>query len=100
LGARMPRIHVPYRLLYGTAFVAERLAQATRSERAVVTRFGVLLYGADNRFAIDKARHELGYEPRVPLRQGVSVAAEWYRGHRASLGPSEYLAVAPTGAIT
>jgi nucleoside-diphosphate-sugar epimerase len=100
LGARMPRIHVPYRLLYGTAFLAERLAQATRSERAVVTRFGVLLYGADNRFAIDKARHELGYEPRVPLRQGVSVAAEWYRGHRASLGPSEYLAIVPTGAIT
>jgi 2-alkyl-3-oxoalkanoate reductase len=100
VGARMPRIHVPYRLLYGAAYLAERLAQATRSERAVVTRFGVLLYGADNRFAIDKARHELGYEPRVPLRQGVSVAAEWYRGHRASLGRSEYLAVVPTGAIT
>jgi 2-alkyl-3-oxoalkanoate reductase len=100
VGARMPRIHVPYRLLYGAAYLAERLAQATRSERAVVTRFGVLLYGADNRFAIDKARHELGYEPRVPLPQGVSVAAEWYRGHRASLGRSEYLAVVPTGAIT
>jgi nucleoside-diphosphate-sugar epimerase len=100
VGARPPRIHVPYRLLYGAAYLAERLAQATRSERAVVTRFGVLLYGADNRFAIDKARHELGYEPRVPLRQGVSVAAEWYRGHRASLGRSEYLAVVPTGAIT
>jgi 2-alkyl-3-oxoalkanoate reductase len=100
VGARPPRIHVPYRLLYGAAYLAERLAQATRSERAVVTRFGVLLYGADNRFAIDKARHELGYEPRVPLRQGVSVAAEWYRGHRASLGGSEYLAVVPTGAIT
>jgi 2-alkyl-3-oxoalkanoate reductase len=100
VGARPPRIHVPYRLLYGAAYLAERLAQATRSERAVVTRFGVLLYGADNRFAIDKARHELGYEPRVPLPQGVSVAAEWYRGHRASLGRSEYLAVVPTGAIT
>ena len=100
LGARMPRIHVPYRLLYGTAYLAERLAQATRSERAVVTRFGVLLYGADNRFAIDKARHDLSYEPRVSLRQGVSAAAEWYRGHRASLGPSDYLAVAPTGATT
>lgn len=100
LGARMPRIHVPYGLLYGTAYFAERLAQATRSEHALVTRFGVLLYGADNRFAIDKARHQLDYEPRVSLRQGVSAAAEWYRGSWASLGPSDYLPVAPTGATT
>jgi nucleoside-diphosphate-sugar epimerase len=100
LGARMPRIHVPYRLLYGTAYLAELLAQATRSEGALVTRFGVLLYGADNRFAIDKARRELGYEPRVSLRQGVSTAAEWYRGRTATLEPSGYAAAAPTGAAS
>jgi nucleoside-diphosphate-sugar epimerase len=100
LGAGMPRIQVPYGLLYGTAFLAERLAQATRSEHALVTRFGVMLYGADNRFAIDKARRELGYEPRVSLRQGVSVAAEWYRERAATSGDPGYLAVVPTGAIT
>lgn len=100
VGARPPRIHVPYRLLYGAAYLAERLAHATRSERAVVTRFGVLLYGADNRFAIDKARRELGYEPRVSLRQGVSTAAEWYRRRTATLEPSGYAAAAPTGAAS
>jgi 2-alkyl-3-oxoalkanoate reductase len=100
LDARMPGIHVPYGLLYGTAFLAERLARATRSERALVTRFGVLLYGADNRFAIDKARHELGYEPRVSLRQGVSVAAEWYRGYTPTPGFPDYPAAAPTGATS
>src|SRR5215204_683875 len=100
LGARPPRIHVPYRLLYGAAYLAERLAQATRSERPVVTRFGVLLYGADNRFAIDKARHELGYEPRVSLQQLVSATAEWYRGRTASLESSGYPAAAPTGAAS
>jgi nucleoside-diphosphate-sugar epimerase len=98
LGAGVPRIHVPYGLLYSTAFLAERLAQATRSERAVVTRFGVMLYGADNRFAIDKARAELGYEPRVSLRDGVSFAAEWYRERTASGDPG-YLAVVPMGAM-
>jgi nucleoside-diphosphate-sugar epimerase len=98
LGAKMPRIHVPYGLLYGTAFLAERLAQVTRSEHALVTRFGVLLYGADNRFAIDKARHELCYEPRVSLRQGVRVAAEWYRDRRPTLEASDYPIVAPSGA--
>src|SRR5215211_7469702 len=100
LGARMPRIHVPYGLLYGTAFLAERLAQATRSEHAAVTRFGVLLYGADNRFSIDKARHGLGYEPRVSLQQLVSATAEWYRGRTATLESSGYPAARPTGAAS
>jgi nucleoside-diphosphate-sugar epimerase len=69
LGASMPRIHVPYWLLYSAALVAERVAQVTRSPHPLVTRFGLLLYvRADNCFAIGKARHRLGYEPRVPLR--------------------------------
>jgi nucleoside-diphosphate-sugar epimerase len=96
----MPRIHVPYGLLYGAAYLAERLAHATRSEHAAITRFGVLLYGADNRFAIDKARDQLGYEPRVSLPQVVSAAAEWYRGRTASLESSGYPAAAPTGAAS
>ncbi|HEX2310135.1 MAG TPA: NAD-dependent epimerase/dehydratase family protein [Vicinamibacterales bacterium] len=100
LGAGMPRIHVPYGLLYGAAYLAERLAHATRSEHAAITRFGVLLYGADNRFAIDKARDQLGYEPRVSLPQVVSAAAEWYRGRTASLESSGYPAAAPTGAAS
>lgn len=99
LGARRPRIHVPYGPLYGLAFLAEHIAQALRSERALVTRFGVVLYGADNRFAIDKARVELGYEPRVSLQQGVDVAAEWYRDRAASTAAPEYPVVVPTGAI-
>ena len=100
LGARPPRIHVPYGLLYGTAFLAESLAKAARREHALVTRFGVLLYGADNRFAIDKARDELGYEPRVSLRQLVSAAAGWYRGRTAGVESSGYPAAAPTGAAS
>jgi len=80
LDAKGPRIRVPYGVLYGMGYLAERVAQATRSDRALVTRFGVVLYGADNIFAIDKARRELGYEPRVSLGQGIRAAAGWYRG--------------------
>jgi nucleoside-diphosphate-sugar epimerase len=78
LGADMPRIHVPYGLLYTAAFVAERVAQVTGSPHAMVTRLGVAMYGADNRVAIDKAREELGYEPRVSLPEGVKLAAASY----------------------
>ena len=83
VGARSPRIHVPYRLLYSAAFVAERAAEMTRRPNPLVTRFGVALYGADNRVSIDKARQELGYEPQVSLGEGVSLAAAWYREHLA-----------------
>jgi nucleoside-diphosphate-sugar epimerase len=45
----------------------------------VVTRLGVKLFGTDNRHAIDKARRELGYAPRVDLHEGVRLAAARYR---------------------
>jgi nucleoside-diphosphate-sugar epimerase len=80
LDAKGPRIHVPYGVLYGMGYLAELAAQAVRSDHALVTRFGVALYGADNVFAIDKARRELGYEPRVSLGQGIRAASGWYRG--------------------
>jgi nucleoside-diphosphate-sugar epimerase len=54
----------------------------THSERQpIVTRLGAKLFGTDNRHAIDKARRELGYTPRVTIREGVRLAAAWYR-HR------------------
>ena len=44
----------------------------------MVTRLGVKLFGTDNRQAIDKARRELGFTPRVSIREGVRLAAKWY----------------------
>jgi nucleoside-diphosphate-sugar epimerase len=74
-----PRIHVPYRTLYAAAYAAERVAMFSRSRvRPFVTRHGVKLYGADNQISIDKARRDLGYAPRVPLREGVQLSAAWY----------------------
>ena len=79
IGARPPRLRVPYRVLYTVAYVAERFAEVTGSRRApVVTRHGVNLFGTDNRHAIDKAGRELGYTPQVPLAEGIRLAAAWY----------------------
>jgi nucleoside-diphosphate-sugar epimerase len=84
IGASPPRIHVPYRALYAAGYAAERLAALTRSQRQpVVTRLGVKLFGTDNRHLIDKARGELGYRPWVALREGVQLAAAWYRAPHA-----------------
>jgi nucleoside-diphosphate-sugar epimerase len=79
VGAKPPRLHVPYSLLYSAAYVAEGIAAFTHTSQALVSRFGIALYGADNHYAIDKARKELGYEPKVSLREGIRLAAAWYR---------------------
>jgi nucleoside-diphosphate-sugar epimerase len=79
-GLMPPRLCIPYPALYATAYVSERLAMLTRSQRdPLVTRHGIALFGTDNRHAIDKARQELGYAPRVDLPEGVSRAAAWYK---------------------
>jgi nucleoside-diphosphate-sugar epimerase len=83
VGARPPRLHVPYRALYAAGWAAERIATLTAGrQRPPVTRLGVAFFGTDNRYAIDKARRELGYAPRVALRDGVRLAAEWDRQRR------------------
>src|SRR5215470_13481180 len=87
-GLTPPQLHIPYPALYAAAYVSERLAMLTRSQRdPLVTRHGVALFGTDNRHAVDKARRELGYAPRVDLPEGVSRAAAWYK-QRESLVPT------------
>jgi nucleoside-diphosphate-sugar epimerase len=95
IGAGPPRVAVPYRALYAGAYVAEKLwAAAHLSGPPLVTRLGVKLFGTDNRHAIDKARAELGYEPRVSLEEGIRLAGAWYLG-QSGLGVTQPSAVGP-----
>jgi nucleoside-diphosphate-sugar epimerase len=85
IAASPPRRHIPYRLLYMAGYLAERLATMTPSgRRPPVTRLGVAFFGTDNRYAIGKARSELGYCPVVDLRDGVRITAAWYLRHARS----------------
>ena len=43
-------------------------------------RYGVQLLGGENRFAITRAREELGFEPLVDLAEGVRRSAAWWVG--------------------
>jgi nucleoside-diphosphate-sugar epimerase len=80
VAASPPRFHIPYRALYAAAYLAERLAMMAPSHnRPAFTRLGVAFFGTDNRYAIGKARRELGYSPQVDLRDGVRMTATWYR---------------------
>jgi nucleoside-diphosphate-sugar epimerase len=84
-GASPPRFHIPYRALYAAGYLAERLAMVAPSwSRPPITRLGAAFFGTDNRYAIGKARRELGYSPQVDLRDGVRITAMWYQQHDRS----------------
>jgi nucleoside-diphosphate-sugar epimerase len=89
VGAKPPRIHVPYTALYAAGYAAERLAALTRSSRQPpLTRLGVNVFGTSNRHSIDKARARLGYSPRVTLREGIRLAAASEHRELETLGAS------------
>lgn len=76
-GGKRPTRRLPYLPLYYGSIVAEKVAHMTRT-RPLVTRLGVMMFGTDNRHSVEKARSELGYEPRVDIREGIRLAAAWF----------------------
>lgn len=80
VGARPPRLHVPYRALYAAGWAAERLAFTKRSDRRPpITPLGVAFLGTSNHYSIDKAKRELGYRPRTAIAEGIRLTAAWHR---------------------
>jgi nucleoside-diphosphate-sugar epimerase len=89
LGVAPPRRHIPYTAALSIAYVAEQSVRLMGRKHPVVTRHGVVLYGTDNRHSIDNAKRELGFYPRVSVREGVRAAAAWYRTATSVLPRSE-----------
>src|SRR6266516_6890516 len=77
VGGQRPTRHLPYVPLYYGSIIAERVAHLTHT-RPMVTRLGVMMFGTDNKHSIEKARSELGYEPKIDIREGIRLAAAWF----------------------
>jgi nucleoside-diphosphate-sugar epimerase len=58
--------------------VAERVVARGTRTKPIVTQLGAMMFGSDNKHSVDKARRELGFEPRVSLRDGIKLTAEWF----------------------
>jgi nucleoside-diphosphate-sugar epimerase len=79
VGGQRPTLHLPYFPVYAGATVAERIFVAANLKmKPPATQLGAMKFGSDNRHSVDKARRELGYEPKVSLRDGIKLAAEWF----------------------
>ncbi len=78
VGGKRPTLHLPYLPIYYGSIVAEKVVARLTHTKPIVTQLGALMFGSDNRHSVEKARRELGYEPKVDLREGILLAAQWF----------------------
>jgi nucleoside-diphosphate-sugar epimerase len=78
VGGVRPTRHLPYLPVYYGAIVAEKVVAPATRTKPLVTQLGAMMFGSDNKHSVEKARRELGFEPKVNLREGIKRAAEWF----------------------
>jgi nucleoside-diphosphate-sugar epimerase len=80
LGVTAPTRRIPYGLAVMLGGLSESLGHlARRRQPPPVMRYGLQLLGGENRFAISRARRELGFSPLIGLTEGVRNSVGWYR---------------------
>ena len=75
--------YVPYGLAYGVAAIKETfdaLRGRPIGEEDGLSRFAIRYMCTHHYFSIDKARRELGYEPKVDLDEGIARTCRALRG--------------------
>jgi nucleoside-diphosphate-sugar epimerase len=80
VGCEPPRGRLPYWPLLAGAAVCEALCKPLRIDPPLHRRRASFF--VNNRaFSIEKARRELGYQPRVDIDEGLRRTAAWYVAH-------------------
>jgi len=75
---RPPKVNLPHNLVLPIAYVAEAFARITGGPEPMVTVDGLKLSRKHMFFSIDKARRDLGYEPR-PAKEALVDAIDWFK---------------------
>lgn len=99
LGVRPRLLPLPYPLALALAALAAGISRAARpDEDPLLSPAGVRAMARPHHYDITRIREELGYAPRVPLREGLREAAAWYLEWKAQRQPQQRrLAASPTG---
>jgi nucleoside-diphosphate-sugar epimerase len=70
----------PLWLAYAVTWCSEKLAHLRGAKEAPLFNFTRLKFmGLNLEFSIEKAKRELGYQPRVSFADGMAETMEWYR---------------------
>ena len=81
LGVQLRIVYLPYAPLWLAAALCEGICMPLGIEPPLFRRRAEW-FRQTRAFTIDKARRELGFEPKVPLDEGLARAAAWYVEHR------------------
>jgi dihydroflavonol-4-reductase len=80
LKVRKPRLRLPVFPFYALGYLCEKVCIPLGVEPSIYRR-RVKFFVSDRAFDISKARSVLGYNPRVDLKTGIRLTAEWYIKH-------------------
>jgi 2-alkyl-3-oxoalkanoate reductase len=72
-------VPVPLFVARIVARTTEWMAKKTGSSAPRLTQAGLKFLGLNLDFSIERARRELGYQPRVPFAQAMEQTMEWYK---------------------
>lgn len=72
------KIHIPLWPVYIAAFLCEMICRPLGIEPPLYRR-RLDFFTKDRAFDISKARKELNYNPKVPLKEGLKRTAKWYK---------------------
>jgi nucleoside-diphosphate-sugar epimerase len=78
LGVPAPRLSMPKPLAAMGAWGLELAAKVT-GKKPPLTRTGVDFFGEDRQYSWQKAKRELGYQPRYELADGLATTVAWYK---------------------
>ncbi|MEQ9846020.1 NAD-dependent epimerase/dehydratase family protein [Pectobacterium brasiliense] len=73
---------VPYPLLHTVAGGMELFSWFSRKE-PLLTRYSAGAVNFDMTLSAEKAKQELGYQPRFSLQQGIELTGNWFNAHLA-----------------
>ncbi|HDQ72635.1 MAG TPA: NAD-dependent epimerase/dehydratase family protein [Chloroflexi bacterium] len=80
VGVPSPRIVIPHRLAYLLGWGMEKTYRMLRIDsRPLLTRMTADVFSTDQGFPIEKARRELGYEPKIDFDEGMRRVEAWLR---------------------
>ena len=79
-GVRPPRLHLPVWPFWIAGAICEAVCAPFGVEPPIYRR-RVDFYTKSRAFDISRARREIGYDPRVGLRDGIARTLNWYREH-------------------
>lgn len=78
LGVKLNLVHLPFWPLWTAALACEVIYKPFQVDPPLFRR-RVDWFRQNRAFSIERAKRELGYHPRVDLREGLARTAAWYR---------------------